>query len=226
MNIKMHKTLLFASESIGKFNEIHQYIKQFTNMNLVKFKTIDEINEIQSLDRTAIVKNKLLMAYKDGVNSHLLDNLCSQDGENWLFVEDTSLCIDKMGGFPGPFIKFYLESLPLQEICNANAYSPAQSIVNIAACKIQLSKGFTMCNLINVESVIDGVIAGSSCGNNGFGYDKIFIPCNNNSSNVNEISKLKINVNTNLKTYAEMTMDEKHKMNPRIMAIEKLLSYL
>jgi non-canonical purine NTP pyrophosphatase (RdgB/HAM1 family) len=57
------------------------------------------------------------------------------------------------------------------------------------------------------EGVVDGMIV-SPKGENGFGFDKIFLP------------------NNNKKTFAEMELEEKTKLSPRKIAAEKLKEFL
>jgi inosine triphosphate pyrophosphatase len=168
-----------------------------------------EINEIQSLNRDEIVIHKLYEAMRACKN--LLTN--KQEGEKeeeiWILVEDTSLCISKLGGFPGPFVKFFLQSLPLENIGNNNWGSEAQSIVNLAIGRIANNEngqiGFSITK--NFFGVINGYILNPR-GTNGFGFDPIFRPVNSN------------------KTNAEMSMEEKADYNPRILAFQKVLDYL
>lgn len=58
------------------------------------------------------------------------------------------------------------------------------------------------------EGIIKGTIAKAYKGNEGFGYDPIFIPEGHN------------------KTFAEMSKEEKNKISHRGMAIRKLVTYL
>lgn len=58
------------------------------------------------------------------------------------------------------------------------------------------------------EGICEGVITKSETGVNGFGYDPVFIP------------------DGSLKTFAEMTMDEKNKFSHRKKATEKFVQFL
>jgi non-canonical purine NTP pyrophosphatase (RdgB/HAM1 family) len=204
-------TILFASESKNKYEEIKKYIDTIPNVTIELVKSSREIYEIQSMNREEIIYEKLNDVYKDLIYSHFLKKFDEINEEHWLMVEDTSFCIEKMGGFPGPFIKYYLNSLSLAKIVEQNCGSAAESICSIGVCK--LSSELKLLNsLLVFEGIVKGVIANDVCGKNGFGYDSIFIPYTDD--------------NKEMKTYAEFTMDDKNKLNARILAVEKFMKYL
>jgi non-canonical purine NTP pyrophosphatase (RdgB/HAM1 family) len=204
-------TILFASENKNKYEEIKKYIDTIPNVTFQIVKTSKEIYEIQSIDRVDIVNVKINDVYINLLNSHALKKFDETVEEHWIMVEDTSFCIEKMGGFPGPFIKYYLNSLSLVKIVEQNCGSAAESICSIGVCK--LSSELKLVNsLLVFEGIVKGVIANDVCGKNGFGYDSIFIPYTDD--------------NKEMKTYAEFTMDEKNKLNARILAVEKFMKYL
>ncbi len=62
------------------------------------------LDEVQSLDLEEIVKHKVRQAY-------------SEIGEPVL-VEDVSLQFEALGQLPGPFIKWFLDELSLEDICH------------------------------------------------------------------------------------------------------------
>ena len=63
-----------------------------------------ELEEIQSLDAKVIAEHKLRQA------------LSKHEGE--FFIEDTSLYLECLNGFPGPLIKWFLETLGAEGIYN------------------------------------------------------------------------------------------------------------
>ena len=201
------KEIIFVSESMDKFKEMENFISLLNvfskNPIQLKFhKPVDKINEIQSLDRKDIVKYKL----KDAVYEVLKNGYYDMTSkiEYWIMVEDTSFTIDTEGGFPGPFIKFYLESMSLENISTRNINSNAQSIVSIGICK------FTPMTDI-IPYVFEGIVGGQICsprGNNGFGYDAIFTPTGSELTN------------------AEMTMEQKMEYNPRINCLSQIITFL
>jgi inosine triphosphate pyrophosphatase len=210
--------ILFITENVNKFNELQSYLQNYCsellsnqtekrNVILEMINPDGEMHEIQSMNRDEIVMQKLydaLIKCKD-----LLKNRLSSETETWVLVEDTSLCISKLGGFPGPFIKFFLQSMRLESIGHDYWSSDAQSYVNLAMGRIASNEngniGFSTTK--NFAGVINGYIVNPQ-GTNGFGFDPIFRPVNCD------------------KTNAEMSVEEKAKYNPRILALQKVLDYL
>jgi len=201
----MTVTILFVSENNDKYLELKSYLDKTdykNNINLVKIKPHEDIEEIQSLDRNKIIFRKLLDSYQSikEIIQHTYNN-----NEIYLMVEDTSLCIDKQCGLPGPFIKFYLKLQSLSKISYDNWGSPTQSIVTLGICKINKS------GLIHSQHIFEGLINGvivKEQGENGFGFDPIFKP--NGSSCTN----------------ASMSINEKAIYNPRIKAFQQVLSFI
>jgi inosine triphosphate pyrophosphatase len=210
----MMRRIIFITENVNKFRELDAYLQNFKvanprcgNVMLEMMKPEYEIHEIQSLNREEIIIHKLHAAL-DGCRNLLTISSASTE-ETWVLVEDTSLCISKLGGFPGPFVKFFLQSMPLKSIGNDNWGSSAQSIVNLAVGRLSFNDHHAMELSIthSVQSIIDGFIVNAR-GTNGFGFDPIFRPVK--ASNTN----------------AEMSMDEKARFNPRTQAFQKVLEYL
>jgi non-canonical purine NTP pyrophosphatase (RdgB/HAM1 family) len=196
------KTLFFISENKNKFDELESYLSKSKFHEQFELKLVIpsvEIYEIQSNNRFEVVERKLHDAMK----------LCNEDeikldvdesGDSWyIMVEDTSFSIDKLGGFPGTFIKYYLKCQTLDEIADANLDSDAYAFVNLAV-------GRSTCKC-SFESVIKGKIT-TPRGLNGFGYDPIF------------------KVYGTDKTNAELSMDEKALYNPRTLVFQQVLEYL
>lgn len=208
------KRIIFITENVNKYKELQNYLQNYyadksskCNVNLEMIKPESEIHEIQSLNQDEIVIHKLYDAYKSC--QHLFMFNPELNEEVWILVEDTSLCISNLGGFPGPFIKFFMQSISLDKIGNDNWGSEAQSFVNLAIGRVENSEnGNTKFNITqNFNGVINGYILNVR-GTNGFGFDPIFRPVNSN------------------KTNAEMSMEEKNSYNPRILAFQKVLDYL
>jgi non-canonical purine NTP pyrophosphatase (RdgB/HAM1 family) len=115
-----------------------------------------DLDEIQSLNLNEIVEHKVRQAYE-------------KTGEP-VIVEDVSLEFDALGGLPGPFIKFFMEKVPEETICNMiNGLSRKA----IARCVFGYFDGN---DLKLFEGSLEGEIAESPSGDNGFGWDRIFIP--------------------------------------------------
>lgn len=204
----MHR-LIFITENANKYKELVAYLdskkgEYASKITIQMVKPDYELHEIQSLNRTEIVTHKLQDAIRRNPQFLGIGNFGLDEDKIWIMVEDTSLCMDKQGGLPGPFIKYYLQSLGLNEISHANWGSGAQSYVNLA---VGTCFGGNLVITHDLEGVVDGVIC-EPRGENGFGFDPIFRP------------------NGSTKTNAEMNIEEKADFNPRTRAFQKALDYI
>jgi len=176
----------FLSGNNNKFREISSYIP---DLEQLKF---DDLPEIQSLDIEEIIKAKVEFA---------IDHLKFKN--DIIILEDTGLYLNALNGFPGPLIKFMLESIGNEGIfklcqCFSNFSAEAKTVFGIYHPK--------NANKINFYSAtISGTISRPK-GIYGFGWDSIFIPEGNNQ------------------TFGEMkTTQEKSNFSMRYIAMNKLL---
>lgn len=85
-----------------------------------------------------------------------------------VLVEDAGLFIDSLGGFPGPYSSYVLDTLGCKGILALTGQDRAARFVSVVA----------YCDNDGVKSFggqVRGTISESECGN-GWGYDPIFIP--------------------------------------------------
>lgn len=115
-----------------------------------------DLDELQSLDLRTIVGHKARQAYKK-VQSPVL-------------VEDVALEFSALGRFPGTFIKFLVEEVPFETICKT---LDGLSREAVARCVFGYYDGQ---EVTFFEGSLRGTIADHPAGENGFGWDKIFIP--------------------------------------------------
>lgn len=142
-----------------------------------------DLDEIQSMDLEAIAVDKAKRAY--GILGKPV------------VVEDVSAGLDKLGGLPGPFIKYFELELGLDVLFQLAEYEgdPATAI-----CTVAYYDGTT-------TLVARGDIHGSVVpprGKNGFGFDGIFV-CDGQN-----------------KTLSEMSPAEKDAISHRAQAIQTL----
>lgn len=130
------------------------YLAKYIGMP-VKHHKLD-LDEIQSLDLNKIVEHKVRQAYEQ-IKSPVI-------------VEDVSLEFIALNGLPGPFIRYFVEQIPAEEICELlNGRDRSAT----AKCTFGYYDGQT---LTLFEGQLAGTIAEAPAGNNGFGWDKFFIP--------------------------------------------------
>lgn len=115
-----------------------------------------DLDEIQSLDLREIVDHKVRQAYAV-VKAPVL-------------VEDVALEFSALGRFPGTFIKFLVDEVSFETICRM---LDGLSRDAVARCVFGYYDGVEMRFF---EGSLGGTIADHPSGENGFGWDKIFIP--------------------------------------------------
>lgn len=174
--------LYFITGSENKFQEIKKIIPNIKQLNL-------DLKEIQEIDAKKIIEEKLKEALK------------IKKGE--FIVEDTSLYLDCLKGFPGPLIKWLLKSIGNEGIFDlteklGDNKAEARTIIGYAKNEKEI---------YFFEGSLRGEIVFPK-GKKGFGWDEIFQPRGTN------------------KTFAEMTIEEKNKFSMRKIAAEKLKEFL
>lgn len=116
-----------------------------------------DLDEIQSMNLSEIVEHKVRQAY--------------QKLGSPVIVEDVSLEFESLGGLPGPFIKFFVERVPFEKICSMISSDSTRKA--IARCVFGYFDGIEM-KLF--EGSLGGRISEKPEGENGYGWDQIFIP--------------------------------------------------
>ncbi len=145
-----------------------------------------EIKEIQSLDVCEVCREKVIKAYE------IL--------KKPVFVEDTGLYIDSLGGLPGALVKWFLKTIGNDGICRivrGNRTATAKTCVCF----------FDGHNLKCFLGELKGKISDRPRGKL-FGWDSIFIP------------------NCYDKTLVELGLEEKNKISMRRKAFLKFKEFL
>lgn len=148
-----------------------------------------DLDEIQSLDLRKIAEHKARQAYGQ-IKSPVV-------------VEDVSLIIKAMGALPGPLIKWFMQELGNEGLCKlADFYEDRSAEVSIV---------YAYCDGDRVEFFEgreEGSIAERPRGDEGFGWNPVFIPKNSS------------------KTYAEMDEEETAKFSLRSPVIPKIKQFI
>ena len=123
------------------------------------------------------------------------------------FSEDSGLVVDALNGAPGIYTSRYADT-------EATAKDNITKLLGEMSEKTDRNARFVavICLFCNgrvhfFSGKVEGRITEAARGDNGFGYDPIFIPHGFD------------------RTFAEMTMDEKNTMSHRKYAMEKMASY-
>ena len=141
-----------------------------------------ELDEIQSLNLREIAKHKAHQAHAI-IKSPVL-------------VEDVGMVIYELKGLPGPFIKWFIESIGLGGICELVDGLPNRR-ATIMVCAVY----FDGAQEQFFYGELSGTISATPRGDGGFGFDSIFIP------------------DTSQKTLAEMSETELKKNSLRTTTI-------
>lgn len=145
-----------------------------------------DLDEIQSFDAVKIVQDKAKRAY-DLIGSPVI-------------VEDVSAGLDRLNGLPGPFIKFFEQQLGKDALYKLAGDQTRATV----RCTIGYYDGE---KTIIAGGTVKGTVVPSR-GENGFGFDHVFMPDGQN------------------KTFAEMIPEEKDKLSHRSLAVADLLEQL
>lgn len=174
--------IYFLTGNYNKFLEIKTFIPTLKQLDI-------DLEEIQSLYADVVIKAKL--------------NEAAKYYRAQFIVEDTSLYLDCLNGLPGPLIKWFMQALGCKGLFQmaekmGNTSATAKTIIGYAK---------------NPEEIIyfEGSIKGSICapkGENGFGWDPVFVPygCK--------------------KSLAEMTDKEKNEISMRRIALNKFKAFV
>lgn len=191
----MEKQIIFASNNVGKIKEVQEILKDFHILSQSEAGIdIDVIEDGNTFSENAI-KKAVEIAKISG-------KPCIAD--------DSGLCIDFLDGFPGVKTKRFLgeEANDIDRntyLINQLRSVPFENRTVHFVCSI----AFAMPNeeIHTFEESLDGFLATSRRGENGFGFDEIFeLP--------------------NGKTLAELSTEEKLEISSRRKALEKLKDFL
>ena len=181
------KEIYFITGNKGKFKESQK-----------KFEQID-IKVIQKdIGYTEIQANSLESVALYGIKE--IENKLKEP----FFLEDAGLFIDSLNGFPGVYSSYVYQTIRCKGILdilneNKNRNAKFKSCIAYKEPKIKPIIFIGECK---------GSISLKQKGSNGFGYDPIFIPKNEN------------------KTFAEMETFEKNHFSHRGKSLEQLMTFI
>jgi len=185
--------ICFVTSNNNKIKEVQSLIK---NQKLISLKDLNFNREIKETENS-IKKNAFIKA----------DFIFNKYGVN-CFSDDSGLQVDVLDNQPGVRSARYAGE-------NASSNDNVDLLLeNLKDIKDRRAKFITfICLIINsdvkfFEGMIRGNITHTRRGDNGFGYDPIFVP------------------NGYTKTFAEMPFDYKNSISHRAIATKKLVKYL
>lgn len=186
--------LVFATNNPNKLAEVQKMLP-----NSIQLLSLKEINCFDDIEETATTL--------EGNAQIKADYITQKFGFN-CFADDTGLEVDSLNGEPGVYSARYAGE-------PANAENNMQKLLNELGNKTDRKAQFrtSIClNLDGKQFFFDGICKGSILtkkqGEQGFGYDPIFMPEGYENS------------------FAEMSSEEKNKISHRGLAINKLVTFL
>ena len=152
MNHKGYSLPIFITGNQNKAD----YLSRLLDVNLEHQKI--DLDEIQSTSLEEVVEHKVRQAY--------------DIAKRPVLVEDVALSFAALGNLPGPFIKFFVEAPDgLEKLCRMlDGFDDRRAT---ASCVFGYYDGEQV-KLFRGD--LSGEIATSPCGDNGYGWDKIFCP--------------------------------------------------
>ena len=204
--MRLSNRLVFASMNVGKFREFEAILKAWPDLELIPAETV--------------LRNPAKLGFVE-VHSTYLENaaakarLANQGCHYPCLADDTGLEVEALNGLPGVKTHRYAQLPPGERSQSAQDEANVRKLLDELRGKTQRNARFVTTLtlvvegiLIHATGVLEGTIADSPRGIDGFGYDPIFIPKGSQ------------------KTLAEMTATEKNSVSHRFLAAQNLMAQL
>ncbi|MDI6833393.1 MAG: RdgB/HAM1 family non-canonical purine NTP pyrophosphatase [Bacteroidales bacterium] len=187
--------LVFATHNQGKVHEIQNIVG-----DNIKILSLTDIGYLEEIAETGSTFNE---------NAFLKANTIYQIYKKPVFADDSGLEVRALNGRPGVYSARYagvglknFEPHIVKLLNELNGVEDRKARFKTVICLIINDKTYYF------EGIISGQIIDHPRGNNGFGYDPIFVP------------------DGYTKTFAEMDLDEKNKISHRSQAIHKMIDFI
>lgn len=186
--------LIFATQNENKAQEIQSLLPEYFKIITLKdIRCFDEISETaETLEGNSLLKASFI--------SETYNLNC--------FADDTGLEIEALDNRPGVYSARYAGP---EKSAAANINKVLLELEGKTARNAQFRTIITLIlntSIFTFEGIVQGEIILEKRGENGFGYDPIFVP------------------DGALKTFAEMTLTEKNQYSHRARAFQKMIEFL
>jgi len=199
------KQLLIASNNKGKFHEIADLLQKINIEAIPSFQF--NIEEPQETEETF------------AANSLLKSKYYAEKTGLFALADDSGLCIEALNGKPGIHsARFAIDEKTGEKNFPLAFEKIFSELKKISIGATEKPRAYFICNLslfdpktnfaINFEGRIDGTLTFPALGNQGFGYDPIFIK------------------NGMTKTFGEISAIEKDQISHRADAFKKLVNWI
>ena len=186
--------LVFATQNNGKYDEVNKMMP--SNVSLL---SLNDLNFEENIKETGKTLKQNAKIKSDFIFENFRINC---------FADDTGLEIDSLNGMPGVYSARFAG-------VNCNLQDNIEKVWKLLTIHKNTNARFKSVFSLNLdgktfffEGKIEGKIIFERKGQNGFGYDSIFIP------------------NGHSKTLAELNLVEKNKISHRSEALKKLIMFL
>lgn len=187
--------LVFATHNKGKVHEIQNIIG-----DNIKILSLTDIGYLEEITETGSTFNE---------NAFIKANTIYQIYKKPVFADDSGLEVRALNGRPGVYSARYagvglknFEPHIIKLLNELNGVEDRKARFRTVICFIINDQTYYF------EGIINGQIIDHQRGNNGFGYDPIFVP------------------DGYTKTFAEMDLAEKNKISHRSQAIRKMIDFI
>jgi len=198
--MKKISKLLIGTNNRGKYKEIKDLLPKYIKTHSTsEFKLKSPREDGQTFEENSIIKSKyfskktklICLADDSGLEIDILDKSPGIYSARW-------------GGKKGDFNKAI--NRVYKELSKRDRNWKQKKIRARFICALSIT--YLDKNIITIVGKVEGSISVTPKGNNGFGYDPIFIPKNKK------------------KTFGEMSSSEKYKMDHRYNAFKKIKKFL
>ena len=198
---KVMKDLIFATHNAHKANEIQSLLEGI--YRITDLRQLDYHDEIPE-DRDTLEGNAVLKA------QHIFSILKKN-----CFADDTGLEVECMNGAPGVYSARYAEMSGEKLEDESASEANIRILLNNLKGETNRRARFrtVICLILEgeeylFEGIVEGSIIEQEKGNEGFGYDPVFMP------------------EGHLETFAEMSLGEKNRISHRARAVKGLAEFL
>ncbi len=211
------QTLVFATNNAHKLSEVREILGK--NFRVLSLSDIDCREELPETHET-LEENSMEKAVY----------VCQRYGYD-CFADDTGLEVDVLGGKPGVYSARYA-TMAEEGWTDTASCSSHDAEANMRKLLLMLSdeknraaQFKTVVSLImngktyQFTGIVRGVITTERHGGEGFGYDPVFRPYQEDPDDTTPVTLLD-------RTFAEMTSEEKNNISHRGRAMQKLVGFL
>lgn len=204
------KNVFFVTGNQGKLREVQRCLTPECGVALTAVNL--DLPEVQDSSAVEISRKKAIEAF------HRVKE--ERGSEQAVLIEDTSLSFDALNGLPGPYIKWFLQSIGCEgltrmlsgfKVEGSDDYRKATARCIFSYCD-GTDPATGELRIIQFIGECHGHITLTPQGSNGFGWDGIFAPSVDGSAAAT-------------RTFAEMTIDEKNLISHRSKAMAQLTEY-